>query len=234
MLEITNLHVFYGGIHALKGISLSVPDGKIVTVLGANGAGKSTTLRAICGLVKVHEGTITLQGKDIGKLPAFERVKAGIAMVPEGRRVFTNLTVEENLLMGAYIRTDEAGIREDMERIFRLFPVLEKRLSQKAGTLSGGEQQMLAVSRALMSRPRLLLMDEPSLGLAPNLVTQLFTTIMEIHNEGMTILLVEQNASAALRIADYGFVLETGKIVLEGTATELARNENVRKAYIGK
>ena len=233
MLKIEGLHVFYGGVHALKGITLDVPDGKIVTLLGANGAGKSTTLRAICGLVQPREGRISLEGKDIAALQSFQRVQAGIAMVPEGRRTFTNLTVLENLLMGAYIRDDEADINRDMERVFGLFPRLKDRLRQTASTLSGGEQQMLAVSRALMSNPKLLLMDEPSLGLAPNLVTDLFDTINQIHTDGMTILLVEQNARAALRIADYGYVLETGAVALQGSRDELLRNDGIRKAYLG-
>lgn len=233
MLTVENLHVYYGGIHALRGISFEVSEGKIVSILGANGAGKSTTLRSISGLVKPQEGTIRFQDKDIAGMPDYERVAAGIAMVPEGRRVFVNLTVYENLLMGAYTRQDEAGMREDMQRVFRLFPALKERLSQRAGTLSGGEQQMLAVSRALMSKPKLLLMDEPSMGLAPFLVTQLFRTVRGIHEEGVTILLVEQNANAALRIADYGYVLETGRIVLQATAEELRANIDVRKAYVG-
>jgi branched-chain amino acid transport system ATP-binding protein len=232
MLSLENIHVFYGGIHALKGVSINVTAGQIVALLGANGAGKSTTLRSICGLVKPQEGRVLLGGEPIEKLRVFERVRAGIAMVPEGRRIFTNLTVGENLLMGAYTMTDQDRIQEDMDRVFELFPVLHERLSQKAVTLSGGEQQMLAVGRALMSRPRLLLMDEPSIGLAPNLVHQLFEAIGEIHREGMTILLVEQNARAALRIADYGYILKTGQIVLEGSASELASNDDVRKAYI--
>jgi branched-chain amino acid transport system ATP-binding protein len=232
MLSLENIHVFYGGIHALKGVSINVTAGQIVALLGANGAGKSTTLRSICGLVKPQEGRVLLGGEPIEKLRVFERVRAGIAMVPEGRRIFTNLTVGENLLMGAYTMTDQDRIQEDMDRVFELFPVLQERLSQKAVTLSGGEQQMLAVGRALMSRPRLLLMDEPSIGLAPNLVHQLFEAIGEIHREGMTILLVEQNARAALRIADYGYILKTGQIVLEGSASELASNDDVRKAYI--
>ncbi len=233
MLAIENLHVFYGGVHALKGISLNVPEGKVVTLIGANGAGKSTTLRSICGLVPPQEGHILLHGKDIVGVKAPERVKLGIAMVPEGRRVFTNLTVFENLLMGAYPRSDQIGIAEDLAKIYTLFPVLEERRSQRALTLSGGEQQMLAVGRALMSRPRLLLMDEPSLGLAPLLVSTLYRTISDIHREGLTILLVEQNARAALELADYGYVLKVGNIVLEGPAHDLANDEGVRKAYIG-
>jgi branched-chain amino acid transport system ATP-binding protein len=233
MLAIENLHVYYGGIHALKGISLNVPEGQVVTLIGANGAGKSTTLRTICGFVSPKEGRILLEGQDIGAVKAPERVKLGIAMVPEGRRVFTNLTVYENLLMGAYLRNDEGGIKEDLERVYALFPVLAERRSQRALTLSGGEQQMLAVGRALMSRPKLLLMDEPSLGLAPMLVVNLYETISQIHDEGMTIMLVEQNARAALQLADYGYVLEVGNIVLDGPAEDLAQDEGVRRAYIG-
>jgi len=233
MLDVENLHVYYGGVHALKGVSFCVPDGKVVALLGANGAGKSTTLRAICGLVAPQEGTILIDGKDVGALQTFERVRAGTALVPEGRQVFTNLTVLENLSMGAYARAKDADIATDMESIFCLFPVLKERLSQKAGTLSGGEQQMLAVARALMSKPRLLLMDEPSLGLASVLVTQLFDVIKRINDVGTTVLLVEQNARAALRVADYGYVLEVGRISLEGGAADLASNEGVRRAYIG-
>jgi branched-chain amino acid transport system ATP-binding protein len=233
MLSLENLHVYYGGIHALKGISLEVPEGKIVTLIGANGAGKSTTLRSISGIVSPREGRITFEGKDLTEVPAYDIVGMGIAMVPEGRRVFTNLTVLENLLVGAHIRRDSAGVQRDLEWVCTLFPRLEERASQSAGTLSGGEQQMLAVGRALMSKPRLLLMDEPSLGLAPNLVQEVFKTIRQLHDEGTTILLVEQNARAALRTADYGYILETGEIVLEGPGRELLHNDDVRKAYLG-
>lgn len=233
MLEIRNLHVHYGGVHALKGISLDVPDGTIVSLLGANGAGKSTTLRTITGLVKPTEGRVIFDGADITGMQASDRVHVGIAMVPEGRRAFTNLSVLENLLMGAYVRKEEAGIKRDMERVFELFPRMRDRRTQRAGTLSGGEQQMLVVGRALMSAPKLLLMDEPSLGLAPNLVTELFNTINRIHTEGMTILVVEQNARAALRIADQGYVMELGEVVLQGTGAELLRDDRVRKAYMG-
>jgi branched-chain amino acid transport system ATP-binding protein len=232
MLAVNNLHVHYGGVHALKGLSFEVPDGAMVALLGANGAGKSTTLRTISGLVRPTEGEILLQGKDVNGMSAAKRVQAGIAMVPEGRKIFTGLTVLENLEMGAYIRTD-AEIEEDLGLVYNLFPVLKERRGQRAGTLSGGEQQMLAVGRALMSKPRLLLMDEPSIGLAPNLVDQLFQTIDQIHKEGMTILVVEQNARAALKVSDYGYVIELGKVVLEGSAQELAGNEGVRKAYLG-
>jgi len=233
MLDIENLHVYYGGIHALKGISLEVPEGKVVTLIGANGAGKSTTLRTISGIVKPREGRITFEGKDMTGLPSYAVVGMGIAMVPEGRRVFTNLTVLENLLVGAHSRRDSVGVQRDLEWVYELFPILKERTSQSAGTLSGGEQQMLAVGRALMSRPRLLLMDEPSLGLAPNLVKEVIKTIEQLHDEGTTILLVEQNARAALRIADYGYILETGEIVLQGTGEELVHNDDVRKAYLG-
>ena len=233
MLNLENLHVYYGGIHALKGISLEVAEGKIVTLIGANGAGKSTTLRTISGIVRPREGRITFEGKDMTGLPAYDIVGMGIAMVPEGRRVFTNLTVMENLLVGAHTRRDSAGVQRDLEWVCKLFPRLKERASQSAGTLSGGEQQMLAVGRALMSRPRLLLMDEPSLGLAPNLVQEVFRTIRQLHDEGTTILLVEQNARAALRTADYGYILETGEIVLQGTGKELIHNDDVRKAYLG-
>jgi branched-chain amino acid transport system ATP-binding protein len=234
MLNVENLNVRYGGVHALKGISFSVPEGKVIALLGANGAGKSTTLRSICGLVKPDDGRILFKGQDIAKLKTYDRVKAGIAMVPEGRRIFTNLSVHENLLMGATIRNDEANVRADMQRLFTLFPVLKARLSQKGGTLSGGEQQMLAVARALMSKPKLLLMDEPSIGLAPNLVDQLYERIDRIHDEGLTILLVEQNATAALSIADYGYVMETGQLVMEGSADYLNANDDIKKAYIGE
>jgi len=233
MLDIENLHVYYGGIHALKGISLEVPEGKIVTLIGANGAGKSTTLRTISGIVKPREGRITFEGKDMTGLPSYAVVGLGIAMVPEGRRVFTNLTVLENLLVGAHSRRDSVDVQGDLEWVCELFPILKERTSQSAGTLSGGEQQMLAVGRALMSRPRLLLMDEPSLGLAPNLVKEVIKTIKQLHDEGTTILLVEQNARAALRIADYGYILETGEVVLQGTGEELVHNDDVRKAYLG-
>jgi len=233
MLNIENLHVYYGGIHALKGISLEVGEGKIVTLIGANGAGKSTTLRTISGIVRPREGRITFEGRDMTGLPAYEIVGMGIAMVPEGRRVFPDLTVMENLLLGAHTRRDSGDVQRDLEWISELFPILKERASQSAGTLSGGEQQMLAVGRALMSRPRLLLMDEPSLGLAPYLVKEVFKTIRQLHDEGTTILLVEQNARAALRIADYGYILETGEIVLQGTGEELVHNDDVRKAYLG-
>ena len=233
MLKIENLHVYYGGIHALKGISMEVPEGKIVTLIGANGAGKSTTLRTIVGLVKPREGKIYYQGEDITGKPAHYIVKRGIALVPEGRKVFVNLTVYENLLMGGYNRPEDEEFKKDLDYVFSLFPRLLERKNQLAGTLSGGEQQMLALGRALMSRPKLMMLDEPSLGLAPKLVEDVFKSIQEIHKKGTTILLIEQNAMAALQIADYGYVLETGKIVLEGTGEELLHNEDVKKAYLG-
>jgi len=233
MLEIKDLHVYYGAIHALKGISFVVPKGKIVTLIGANGAGKTTTLSTISGLVKARSGTIRFDGKDITNKPAHEVNRMGIAMVPEGRRIFPNLTVYENLMMGAYNRKDEEGIKEDLEWVFQLFPRLKERTKQLGGTLSGGEQQMLAISRALMSRPSLLMMDEPSLGLAPILVNEVFEVIQKINEEGTTILLVEQNALGALKISHYGYVLETGSIVLEGPSEELLENEDVKKAYLG-
>jgi branched-chain amino acid transport system ATP-binding protein len=233
VLEIQNLHVFYGGIHALQGISLSVPEGKVVTLLGANGAGKTTTLRAVMGLVRPKEGQITLDGKSLlGKKP-YEIVRLGLSMAPEGRRIFPDLTVMENLLLGAYARTDTAGISRDLEFVFSLFPRLKERQNQRGGTLSGGEQQMLAVARALMAGPKLLLLDEPSLGLAPVLITEVYRAFQRLKEEGRTILLVEQNARAALSLADYGYVLETGRLVVEGPTQELRDSELVRKAYLG-
>ncbi|NCC81167.1 MAG: ABC transporter ATP-binding protein [Clostridia bacterium] len=233
MLKIENLNVHYGGIHALKGINLNVEKNKIITLIGANGAGKSSTLRAISGLVKSSGGSIIYKGEDITTVKTTEKVKKGITLVPEGRRVFANLTVYENLLLGAYLRNDKKEIESDIEYVYSLFPRLKERVWQHAGTLSGGEQQMLAIGRALMARPELIMMDEPSLGLAPLVVKDVFNIIQEIHKQGMTILLIEQNANAALNIADYGYVLETGKIVLEGPGKELAENEEVKKAYLG-
>ncbi len=233
MLKIEDLNVYYGGVHALKGISIDVPAGKVITLIGANGAGKSSTLRTVCGLVKPSAGKIIYEGNDITAVNAYERVCLGIAMVPEGRRIFTNMTVMENLEMGAYTRKDKPGIREDLEKVYTLFPKMKERSSQKALTLSGGEQQMLAVGRALMSRPRLLLMDEPSLGLAPNLVEEMYRTISVIHEAGLTVMLVEQNARSALKLANYGYVMEVGRIVLEGPSSNLAEDERVKKAYIG-
>lgn len=234
MLEINNLHVYYGGIHALHGISMRVPDGKIVTLLGANGAGKSSTLRTIAGLVKASEGSISFNGQNLLGLKSFEVLRCGIALVPEGRRVFTNLTVRENLILGAYTRNDNSEIKRTMEEIFALFPRLEERINQPAGTLSGGEQQMLALGRALMSQPKLLMIDEPSLGLAPVLSQGVLKKLKEINQlKGQTILLIEQNARAAMSIADYAYILETGKIVLEGDAENLSRDDQVRKSYLG-
>jgi branched-chain amino acid transport system ATP-binding protein len=234
MLKIEDLHVHYGGIHALKGISLEVPEGKIVTLVGANGAGKSTTLRAICNLVSPSSGKITYGDKEITKKKTVDIIKSGITLVPEGRRIFANLTVLENLKMGAYGRNKKIEIQEDIDRIYTIFPRLKERSWQSAGTLSGGEQQMLAIGRALMSRPKLIMMDEPSLGLAPLLVRDVFNVIKDIHGQGLTILLIEQNATAALKIADYGYVLETGLIVLEGKGKDLAENAEVKRAYLGK
>ena len=234
MLKIEDLHVHYGGIQALRGISLEVPDGKIVTRIGANGAGKSTTLRTLTGLVKASSGSIRwndqeLLGKSIDKI-----VASGIAMSPEGRRVFPDLSVLENLKIGAYLRKEKAGIAQDIEWVYSLFPRLQERSWQLAGTLSGGEQQMLAVGRALMSRPKLLLLDEPSLGLAPLVVQDIFTIIREINRQGVTVLLIEQNANMALKTADLAYVLETGRITLSGTGAELLANEKVKEAYLGK
>ncbi|MCX5851657.1 MAG: ABC transporter ATP-binding protein [Deltaproteobacteria bacterium] len=233
MLEINDLNVHYGGIHALKGVTLSVPEGKIITLVGANGAGKSTLLRTICGLVTATGGSIRFEGRELIGLKTFEIIKLGIAMAPEGRKIFVNLSVYENLLMGAYNRKGETEQKRDIEWVYTIFPRLRERTAQKGGTLSGGEQQMLAVGRALMSRPRLLMLDEPSLGLAPLLIREVFRIIGQIHGEGTTILLIEQNAMAALHIADYGYVLETGKIVLEGTGKALLEDERVREAYLG-
>lgn len=233
MLKIENLHVSYGGISALRGVNMTIEDNKIVTLIGANGAGKSSTLRAIMNLVK-KEGTISQDGEDISAMKTMDIVKRGIALVPEGRKVFANLTVEENLILGAYTRTDKAAIQKEMNNIYELFPRLKERLWQKAGTLSGGEQQMLAVGRAMMLKPKVLMMDEPSLGLAPLLVKDIFAIIKEIHRQGNTILLVEQNAKKALEIADYAYVLETGSLVLEGTGAELLVHERVKAAYLGE
>jgi len=234
VLKINNLHVYYGGIHALKGINLEVPKNKIITLIGANGAGKSTTLRAICSLVPSNEGEIYFDGQDISKLKTTEIVKRGITLVPEGRRVFPDLTVLENLKLGAYLRNDKNAVNKDINHVYELFPRLKEREWQLAGTLSGGEQQMLAIGRALMSKPKLLMMDEPSLGLAPLIVQDVFNIIKQIHRDGMTILLIEQNAVAALQIADYGYVLETGSIVIEGSGKDLLNNEDVKKAYLGE
>lgn len=233
MLRINDLRVSYGGIRALRGINMEVEDGKIVTLIGANGAGKSTTLRTISGLVKAESGSITYDGKELLGQPINKILEAGIALVPEGRRVFADLTVLENLKIGAYLRRDKAEIEKDIQWVYSLFPRLEERNWQLAGTLSGGEQQMLAVGRALMSRPKLLMLDEPSMGLAPLLVEQIFDIIRQLHADGTTILLVEQNAQAALAVADRGYVLETGRIVTEGTGTALLESDTIRKAYLG-
>ena len=233
-LEIKDLHVSYGGIRALKGVDLTVEEGQIVTLIGANGAGKSTTLRAISGLQKPQSGSILYGGEELVGLPAKEIVRRGIIHVPEGRRVFPDMTVAENLKIGAFLRTDKGGIADDMDYVHSLFPRLKERSWQLAGTLSGGEQQMLAVGRALMSRPKVLMMDEPSLGLAPLIVKDIFSIIRRVNDDGITVLLIEQNANAALRIADYGYVLETGTIALTGTGEELLKNESVREAYLGK
>ena len=234
MLTISNLHVHYGGIHALNGISLEVPQNKIVTLIGANGAGKSSTLKSIMGLAKASDGSIKFNGEEIINKPTTQIVSKGIVLVPEGRRIFPNLTVEENLILGAYIRKDKEQINKDLNWVYELFPRLKERLWQKGGTLSGGEQQMLAVARGLMSKPKLMMMDEPSLGLAPLIVKDIFNIIKEIHKNGVTILLIEQNAKAALEVADYGYVLETGGIVLEGPGKELLKNDQVQAAYLGE
>ena len=234
MLEIENLHTYYGNIHALKGISLTVEKGEIVTLIGANGAGKTTTLRTISGLLHPREGAMMLEGESIVGVPAHQLVYQGIAMVPEGRGIFAKMTVQENLEMGAFSRSDKASISSSFERVFSLFPRLRERRSQVAGTLSGGEQQMLATGRAMMTNPRILLMDEPSMGLAPVLVEAIFDTIVQINKqEGLTVLLVEQNALMALSIANRGYVLQTGTIVLSDTAQKLTTNEMVQKAYLG-
>ena len=234
MLTINNLHVSYGGIKALRGINLKIEDNKIVTLIGANGAGKSSTLRAIMGLVKKAEGTVEYNGEDLTNLKTMDIVKKGIALSPEGRRVFANLTVEENLILGAYTVKDKASIKKEMANVYNLFPRLKERSWQKAGTLSGGEQQMLAVGRALMVKPKILMLDEPSLGLAPLLVKDIFDIIKEIHRQGNTILLVEQNAKKSLEVADYGYVIETGTLVLEGEGKSLLNNDKVKEAYLGE
>lgn len=234
MLKVEGLNVHYGGIHALKNVSIHVPEEKVVTLVGANGAGKSTLLRAVSGLVPASSGKIRYAGREILGTASHRIAREGIAMSPEGRRVFVNLSVYENLLMGAYCRDDRKEIDRDIEWIFETFPRLLERRDQPAATLSGGEQQMLALGRALMSRPKLLLLDEPSLGLAPLLIREVFRVITKIHQEGTTILLIEQNAMAALNVADYGYVLETGEIVLEGTGKDLLCDDRVKKAYLGE
>jgi branched-chain amino acid transport system ATP-binding protein len=233
ILRLDDVHTYYGHIHALHGISLEVADGEIVTLIGANGAGKTTTLKTISGLLHPRRGTVSLEDRDVSRTAAHELVRQGVGHAPEGRRIFSRLTVLENLQMGAYTRS-AAEIREDLQRVFGLFPRLQERRGQKGGTLSGGEQQMLAIGRALMSRPRILLLDEPSLGLAPILVQQIFAIIRQINELGTTILLVEQNALQALNIARRGYVLQTGRVVLSGTARELSENSSVRKAYLGE
>jgi branched-chain amino acid transport system ATP-binding protein len=232
-LVVEGLDVHYGAVHALKGVSLKVEPGEIVTLIGANGAGKTTLLRTISGIVPASEGRITFEGRDLRKLPAHEIVALGVSQSPEGRMVFANLSAEDNLELGAYRRKDRAGIAADREAVFQLFPRLKERRRQLSGTLSGGEQQMLAIGRALMSRPRLLLLDEPSLGIAPLLVRDIFKNIVEINRRGVTVLLVEQNAHMALGIAQRGYVLETGRVVLEDAAAKLAANDEVRAAYLG-
>jgi branched-chain amino acid transport system ATP-binding protein len=234
ILELDDVHTYYGSIHALKGISLEVREGEIVTLIGANGAGKSTTLRSINGLNRPRTGTIRFQGKDVTTTPPHEIVKRGISQSPEGRRLFPRMTVLENLEMGSFQRSDRAGIREDLDRVFQLFPRLAERKTQKAGTMSGGEQQMCAMGRALMARPKLLLLDEPSMGLAPIFVERIFETIVEVNEQGTPILLVEQNALMALDVADRGYVLETGTIALADDAKKLRQNEQVRKTYLGE
>ena len=233
MLEIKDLNVFYGAIHALKGISLTVADGELVSLIGANGAGKTTILHAISGLLPVASGSILLDGKDLQKVPANTIIGLGMAHVPEGRHVFARMTVEENLRMGAYILRDQKQIAENLERVYGHFPRLKERRRQLAGTLSGGEQQMLATGRALMTDPKIVLMDEPSMGLSPLLVKEIFSIIEELHKSGITILLVEQNAKMALAVSDRAYVLETGTISMEGPAAELAADDRVRKAYLG-
>ena len=234
MLEIKDLQVHYGGIHALRGISLNVEDGKIISLVGANGAGKSTTLKAIMGQVSKTTGTVIYDGKDITNHKTRDIVKSGLILTPEGRRVFPDLTVDENIALGAYTRKDKAEIAKDRKWVFELFPRLEERKWQAAGTLSGGEQQMLAVARSLMGKPKLLMMDEPSLGLAPLIVKSIFGIIKEINAAGVNVLLIEQNAKAALEISDYGYVMETGVITISGTGKELLVNDQVRKAYLGE
>ena len=234
MLTINNLHIAYGGINAVRGINIKVEDNKIVTLIGANGAGKTSTLRSIMGLVKKQEGTVEYNGEDISKLQTKDIVQKGIVLCPEGRRIFSNLTVEENLILGAYTIKDRATINKEIAKVYELFPRLKERSWQKGGTLSGGEQQMLAVGRALMVNPKVLMLDEPSLGLAPLLIKDIFSIIKQIHDLGNTILLVEQNAKKALEIADYAYVLETGSLVLEGEGKSLLENSKVKEAYLGE
>ena len=234
LLEVENMHSYYGNIHALQGISLTVEEGEVVTLIGSNGAGKTTTLRSIHGILPPREGKVIFDGQEIQGTPAHDMIGKGIAQSPEGRKIFSRMTVLENLEMGAYHRNDRSEIRQDMDRVFELFPRLKERVKQEAGTMSGGEQQMLAIGRALMSRPKLLLLDEPSMGLAPVLVERIFEIIREINNQGTTILLVEQNANVALEIATRGYVLETGKIVNSAPAEKLREDPKVREAYLGE
>ncbi|MCU0591586.1 MAG: ABC transporter ATP-binding protein [Desulfobacterales bacterium] len=234
LLELNNVHTYYGNIHALKGISVTVDKGEVVSLIGSNGAGKTTILKTISGVLRPKEGTITLEGRRIDRVPAHDIVTIGICQAPEGRRIFPRLTTLENLEMGAFHRTDKPGIQQDLERVFELFPRLKERRTQQGGTLSGGEQQMLAIGRALMSRPRILLLDEPSMGLSPVLVEAIFQIIQDIHSQGITILLVEQNALMALQVATRGYVLQTGRVVLHDSAENLSENEMVRKAYLGE
>lgn len=233
MLEVKDLHVHYGMIEALKGVSLKVEEGQIVSLIGANGAGKTTLLQSISGIVKKSAGDVVFLGQDIYKMSPQKIVALGLTQVPEGRRIFTGLSVYENLMMGAYLRKDKKGIEEDIQKIYKQFPILEQRKNQDASTLSGGEQQMLAMGRALMARPELLLLDEPSMGLAPILVKEIFSIVQEINRTGTTVLLVEQNAKMALSIADYAYVLETGKVVLSGTGKDLIESPDIQKAYLG-
>lgn len=234
MLEVNNIHTYYGNIHALKGVSISVDRGEIVTLIGANGAGKSTTLGTISGILKPREGEVRLEGEVLSELPPHDIVARGISQAPEGRKIFGRLTVLENLEMGAFTRTDKQSIQEDFERVFSLFPRLKERIKQVGGTLSGGEQQMLAIGRAMMARPKILLLDEPSMGLAPILVEEIFKNIQDINQQGTTILLVEQNANMALQVANRGYVLETGAVALEGSAAELRENPRVKAVYLGE
>lgn len=234
MLKIENLHVYYGGIHALRGINMEVADGQIISLIGANGAGKSTTLKAVMSLVHKPEGHIEFDGTDISKMNTRDVVKQGIVLCPEGRRVFPDLTVDENLTMGSYLRKDKADIKKDRDWVYELFPRMKEREWQLAGTLSGGEQQMLAVGRALMARPKLLMLDEPSLGLAPLIIKDIFSIIKEINNSGVNVLLIEQNAKAALEISDFAYVMETGTITMSGSGKELLSDDRVRSAYLGE
>jgi branched-chain amino acid transport system ATP-binding protein len=234
MLEIRDLHIKYGGIHALKGISLRVEEKKIVTLLGANGAGKSTTVRAVSGIVPISSGEIIFDERPMNRMPAHAIQKLGLVHIPEGRKIFANLTVRENLIMGAYNNKDKADVAQTTDLVLTTFPVLASRIEQLGGTLSGGEQQMLAIGRAMMSKPKLLMMDEPSLGLAPMIVAEVFRIIQQIRNEGVTVFLIEQNANAALKIADRAYLLETGRIVLEGSGAELLNNPKIKQAYLGE